>query len=870
MAKRISRATGNWNAAGTWGLVNDTASLVLAYTTNPSSVTNLTTSSQASAVFNPGAITVDGFAVFMSIKSTGTNTITMELHDGSSVVASGTIAQADLPANLGWVFIKFSSSYTLAAVNHTLRLKSSSATSPPQFYTNGTAANWLRLCCTTTTGAPAAGDDMFIMGEGVITARTVTFNETTATKGDFASATDYGSGGTAPLSQWGAVNIDAGGTLTWAASAATHYTMRLSGNLVVRNGTYQQGTTGTPCPRDSSMVLGFDCAADGDYGVNVATASTFTVQGQSRTSGKNVSRAKLIADASANATTLSLGTDTGWLDNDEIFITGTSMRPGASANYQDEVLALNGNATDTTGPAYDITIDGGAGTGGGLLNAKKGTSPLNAWVGLLTRNVHIQSVTSTLMAYTSFIGSPTVDVDWCLFRYLGTSTAKAAISLTINSSCSVTFNHCAIRDAEAHAIYDNQSSATSTAGRTQTFNDGVLYNTTSGATSISPVYFGTFGNADAAETLELKNLLVCRDQNSNMTVSVAAPCDITGFVMAQTNRGVTLFYRSAAAAGGHARRPIVGDITIFSALRGIVIGSGAWFNLTDVTVWGVSNIPLYVGYGFIKSSIDSLSVIANSNSIDLSVTGGFGGELAIMSMTALCDTGPTPSSVFSVGGTGILSDLSRLVINNYNSTPSGSYVAPTNEMINGAPGRSFFLGPVFVNPTFAAGTVYSTLASMTPYSWYAVQRENGVDGATYTQYGCGKAALDETISDSGASLRVTPNTAELRIEVPLGRVTVTDGASRTINVKVRCSAAPDAVYNGVRPRLLVKASSLIGTTADTVLDTATASSDGAWETLTGTISSGGIVDDGQVEIAIDGGFTGYSAGWFNVDTLSVS
>jgi hypothetical protein len=59
----------------------------------------------------------------------------------------------------------------------------------------------------------------------------------------------------------------------------------------------------------------------------------------------------------------------------------------------------------------------------------------------------------------------------------------------------------------------------------------------------------------------------------------------------------------------------------------------------------------------------------------------------------------------------------------------------------------------------------------------------------------------------------------------------------------------DASYNGNRARLIVKRNDAIGITIDTVLDTATAASDGAWEQLTGTTIA--ATDNGCMEFVID-------------------
>ena len=93
------------------------------------------------------------------------------------------------------------------------------------------------------------------------------------------------------------------------------------------------------------------------------------------------------------------------------------------------------------------------------------------------------------------------------------------------------------------------------------------------------------------------------------------------------------------------------------------------------------------------------------------------------------------------------------------------------------------------------------------------------------------------------------------------RVAVNNGQTVTPSIYVRENAS----YNGARARLIVKENAAVGITSDTVLDTATAASDEAWEQLTGTTAA--VTDDGVLEFVVDCDGT---AGQLNVDDFTAT
>ena len=115
------------------------------------------------------------------------------------------------------------------------------------------------------------------------------------------------------------------------------------------------------------------------------------------------------------------------------------------------------------------------------------------------------------------------------------------------------------------------------------------------------------------------------------------------------------------------------------------------------------------------------------------------------------------------------------------------------------------------------------------------------------------------------SLRIIPGTTIVKSITPNIRIPVRSGNTCTVSVKVRKSAAPDAVYNGSQPRLMYVFNPAAGNFAETVGATATAASNGAWETLTYTTPA--VNNDCVLEFYVD---CDGSTGFLNVDDWSTT
>lgn len=844
MANLISRATGNWLTASTWGLV-DTTSLLISQA--GSTVVGTTADSTArSAGFTPGAITIDGIAIKLNARTGTTGTMTVELWNNTdTVIVTGTtvtINVSDLPAataaNLdgGWRVFQFASVLLLAAKSYMVQCTTSSA-SQVTLWTNATANNWARQLRTTTTQAPAAGDDMMVAGEhtgaGAITSRTVTMDST--------SATDYGSGVADGGSGTPALAISCSGTLTFGTAAATNYILRLSGNLAnFRDGTINVGTTGTPIPRDSTAVVEFDCAADADFGWH-NHGGTCNIQGLSRTSGKNVVSCKLNTDEAAAQTVLGVDTDTGWLNGDSVALASTSR-----TSTEAEVRTLSGNASAT-----ELTISAG------LTNAHSGTSPTQAEVINLTRNVKIRSVSSTAMSFFHNNQTAVVDIDWTEFANLGQDTITDWRGVSVETTTgSFNMQFCSLHDFEDYGI----------------FLDGTAFNNITIANNVvwavaTVLGFGLITGASTQSNITIDNnvFIACG------TVAQAACILLDDIGLTYTNNTIT----SSAVVGA------------------VYTESNAVYGIFDNNVYHSNN-----GHGLITVAARQTGVISNykvwrnngaglllQSSRDLvfdtgeafgNLTAGVAGPYASLSFGAHVlkswtfngDTSfPTASGfqIINIGASGaIIFDACNF------GTVSGIKTAHTGADID-VSGAGTAL--VFLRNTILAGSTEVLGQSvLSDISVVSSQRHDQTAGNHKTWLRNGTLSTDTAIFNTAApSMRMTPLSATAKVQsASMFRgvaAAVNNSGTVTINVFTRKSTAGDgAAYNGAQPRLIVKANPALGSSfnSDTVLDTHTAAA-GTWEQLSGTTAS--VTDDGALEFVVDCDGT---AGWINVDDWSIA
>jgi hypothetical protein len=836
MATVASIATGNLTSSSTWGLINSTS-----FSSAATAGETLTTaySGTRCTAFTPGAITIDGIGVYLWQQVSTSGTISVSLYNstaGADVAGTEvTINNSDMPACNGtaasaqWVFFKFSAPVTLlTATNYQVQAKTSGS-GQIILARDGTTDNISRFLRTTTTQAPTTGDDMIITSEWTGAGSQTTFTVTM----DSTAATDYGSGNTAGTLP--AIIVCAGCTLTYGTSASTNYVLRLSGWLKVgRNAIFRMGNTGSEIPRTSTAVLEFDCAADGDFGMYIDNTATVSMYGLSRTSGKNIVQCLLNTDEAISSTSLGVDTDTGWLSGDSI-----AIAPTTQTRTQAETRVLNGNAGASS---MDITV--------GLTNAHSGTSPTQAEVILLTRNVKFRSVSSTAMTFMFMDDLATVAVSWVEFSYIGSSTSqKRGVEIDTASTGTALFEYISIYNTELTSMIVSNANSTGV-----TLSNIVTYNN---VTAFS--YLGTL--ASSTNTITNFTTILC----SAFTLTGMGFTSIDGLTVAGNSATTTM--GGITALNGQ----MVENVTIHSGggfALSQLFGSNNMFS--NLKIWRNSSTGIILSTTVSNCTIDGLELFGNTTT-NLAFTGTIGNVM----IKGLVSNGDTTFA--TTNGIGITGSTNQSVVNVVihsadMSTVSGIKTAHTND-ISVLSAMYNTLDIYFDNPKFGAATEIASRTNLNQYymnptfASIRVNRKDQTDGNNIAWFGNAIQTPDTTIFNTASpSLRVTPNSATLKCMSNFFSVNVNDGQTCTPTVYVRKSVSGDgATYNGSQPRLILLRNDAMGITANTVIDTSTASGDGAFEALTGTTAT--VIDNGVLQFMIDLDGT---AGWVNIDDFSAT
>lgn len=850
MASYICSSNDNWNTGSTWHLV-DANSLLDSEAGSSEPGTAYTASSN----FTVAAADYDGVSVKLAAAGTGAYTVSLQIYD---VVAGAAKAGTEVTINRGdlcsataanneggWVFFKFGSPVALAAANnYRLEIKESNAGADVLFYRDATANNWSRMLRTTTDAAspPAAASILHIMeektGAGAATTRTVTMDAIAG------SITKYGSGTDGTV----ALTISDGGTLNYDNDAATNFYLQLDGNLIVYNGgTLTIGTTGTAIPRDSTAVLEFDPTADGGMGLIIRNGGTFTAQGLSRTTGKNVVSCLLNTDEAVNQTELGVNTDTGWLDNDAIAVASTTR-----TYSQCETGLLNGAAA-----AAALTVDGFGGAGGGLAYAHSGTTPTQAEVILLTRNVKVRSTSATVMTYCNFKATSVVDIDWVEFYYLGENASdKKGIEIgTTTGSCNIAYS--SLWNVEDAGIYIVGSTSNNI-----TISYNTFYNVANQIFSI----INTDGTTAVSITID-HNIALGIGATSGFALNMAAGTVTNNTIVGMQGKGIVINNSSSTAiySGNVVHSCASYGIDFESPVANSTFGSitiwrcntyGVYFNSNRVTGINFNNFTLFGN--------NTANIYFNTNT----------SSLIFDTLISDSETGYTTTDGISNANNIYLTNIN--ILNSiFSGAASGVKIAHTDDInistLSYAPTYATF----YLNKTkLTAANEVITQANWSPGSFVKSTMHDQTTGAALIHkswFKYGTIITDLTVFNTATpSMKMTPNTASPTYNFASGsfKVNVNSGETCTPSVYIRQSEAAEgdsANYNGSLPKLVVKRNDAVGITADTVLDTAAGAIGNPWEQLTGTTAA--ATDNGVMEFVVqcDG-----TTGFINVDDFTAT
>lgn len=847
MSTLVSKATGNLTTNTTWAAASAVANAQVDDETGTLAISN---SNIDSTAFTLAATAVDRVGIKLSALVGATGTVTISLRNSTSPGSrdfSVTVNMSDLPAS-GWFFVKAGSSVTPNGTDsYVVRLVRSTASGTMTVYASAsTAATINRLVCFTTDNTPASGDKLIVAAEYTAAATsssfTVTMNET--------AATSYGPTWSSDTATPGGIQVCKGGTLTWGTAGSTNYYLKWKGRFVIYDqGTVNVGTSGTRIPSSSSALLEMDSAANVDTGLVVLPGGTLNAYGNNSRTRK----AKLTADASASATSLTLDTTSGWLVagsspwgvGDDIAIASTTRTPGQTEKRTISTVPGGTSATITSG----------------LTNAHSGTSPTQAEVINLTGNVRIRGVSSSLQGYLSFGTTSVVTIDNAEILQCGSNTTgKRGIDIeTTTGSCSIT--NCSIHDSTVSS--SRGFNLTSSSGNNITLQNNVTYN-------LFDSHIYTVGTTGASITIDGNWCLLCTSPGSSSFAHVLYFQDIgmtvTNNVAVSGYGGIRIAERNNASAVG----TWSGNSSHSHATMGIetFISTTVPFTLTNLTAWRNSSAGIYMG----SNTEMGVGIVFESPIL----FGNAGSNIAVeYSQNFIINNGVlNGDSTFSTtSGISIQNDTAGVKIR-LNScdfgTVSGIKTAHTNDIALVSAGA--FAEITLSNTKLASGTEISGQTFLVTGSFVSSQKHDQTAGSHKTWATTGTVSTDSTIYNTASpSQRLTPNNATYKLDsaaLGSGRgflYPVANGATVTPSAYVRKSSSGDgAAYNGNQPRLILKRNDALGVTSDTVLDTMTVST-GTWEQLTGTTPA--ATDDGVFEIVVDCDGT---TGWVNVDDVGGS
>jgi hypothetical protein len=825
---------GDNTAAATWQIVD----LTSANESESNTIVVPTTYATTYTPFAPGVITIDGIGVRLSNRTGTTGTFSVELYNttlGASVAGTEvTIDCADFSGsttarlNGGWYFFKFASPVVLlAATNYIVRFKTSSATQISLF--GSTATTPSKFVRTTTTKSPTTGDNRIVVGEWTAAGTTVT---RTVTLDDTGAAIDYGGGATSIVTP--ALSIGGGGIVLAGTTASTTYVQKISGNVVVYNGGILRiAASGSEMPTSSSFTWTFDCVANCDFGIDVRPGGEFTAYGESKQRWT-----LLTSNKAAASTSIQVVSTSGWNVGDVLLFapTGTSATQG-------EIKTIL-----TVDSPVQVTLSAG------LTNAHTGTGDCVGEVGNLTSNVKIVGKSTTVGTFVCFRESSIAELDNVEVQYYGSLTNSrrgVEIQHLTTSTNSGVLNSCSFRDCISSGgvgAYSNGSLfyITNNIVSSSVSTTAMLFI----ASSTTPTSFNVSGNL--MSTIGISGTLAVNYNSRNNATCTFENNNIAGFTTA------------------------ISVTTVYIVITEVIISGCKIHSCTNGISSTTSQKKTVSLSSFVCCANGALGMCGHANFISCDFIGnstaGFSGTLgatlwAVTVLTSCTFRGRT--SFAQASGIVFSSAYNHASSITLNNCTFGVSIAHTAADVNIT---ASFGGTVILNNCTLASTneVNSTAHTFLDESaLIALQRIDGTTENHRTHVMQAIITPDSTISRTASpSLRITPKSSTIPCNTSLFsfKVPVNSGQACTPVVYVRESEAGDgAAYNGSRVDLYVKANYNLGITSDTLLATATAASDGAWEGLTGTTAT--VADAGVLEFYV---VCNGTTGWINIDDFTAT
>ena len=828
----------NISTAADWQIINQSGLTDISNsTTSIASTTLSATFGVNGASFTPGAITIDAIvAKIRNLGSSPSGVISARLFNvtGSSIVAGTTVSVnqsnlTQLNASGGsWIVFKFSAPVTLSAATvYAIQLAGDS--SPIAYLSSSSGTLYSAAVRETGTQAPTVGDQIIVAGEFTNLNTLTNYNCLLNANADIGPTT-----GTSILRT--AIEIGYGGTLTAPSTASVNRTLTLRGSLfVLSNGTFVAGTGADPIPASSTFTLAFSTPpANVDWGISIPGNGSFTTFGATKTT-------KAYLNASVNAAATSLTTDvvTGWASGDVIAIAATN-RPLSNINNETQELTISSISGTTVNfsPSLSTAKNGGSVYG-----------QVRAEIINITRNVVITGASTTLQSFIYTGGVGQVSLNYTSIRRMGSASSNKrgidAVNVAANGPINLQIVGCAITNFEVSSSIGLNITASGSPNGTLLIQNNVFYRITSS-------YITTTNNDVAGNYVFDDNW--CLTSNASASAIPGVNMSLRGISFRNFNivsSGTLLINLGSATVKSTVNNIIAHSgrsgnglsiLETFSQQRAVVnnvycyrnIGQGVVFNAGNTGI--IDGGAIYenanggmnlVGINTIVRNIDFYGSATNSQAVGIFLPAG---------------TAQNQNPIVENCRLGTLGAHSQADI-----SPSG--IQTTNV--------------IFRNCLFSSPSEVVQLPGF--QAIVSSARHNQVNGSNkaWTRTGILQSDFLYFVQAS-PSLRMTPSSASEKLESSPRTIAVPSGRSIRVSCFIRKSVAGDGTaYNGLQPRLVSLTDPSIGITGS-IIATATAASNGAFERITGTV--GPVSENGVVKLIIDCDGT---AGWVNVDLWTV-
>lgn len=831
MATRIACANSNFTTAATWASVDSTSLIDSELGTQVIGTSNIDSPTFS---WGSGAPTVDGIAIKVSSRmvTPGANTITISIRvSGGAEVKAVTLNVSDIDNSFGWYLVTFAATALSNSTNYIIRCVASVASAVTLYRSTTGTTNFSKMLRTTTTGAPAAGDQLLVLGEYTAAAtktdRSVTMNNNT---------TDVWGGLVATYPQ--ALVIGKGGTLTWTYDAGTQF--YLAGIArVCTGGTMSIGTSAHPI---GAVTAAYKFAATANLDSGLIVDGTFNAYGASKATVATL----LTTNAAASQKVLGVASTSGWAPADVLALAPTTT---TASQHESRIIDTVDSATQVT-----VTVN--------LTSAHGGTAPTQGEVINLTRNLSMFGVSTTVGGYIQFTTAAVVNMQYVEVYYVGGNAANKYGIVIQTTTGSAAISYCSVHDCTVAISRAFHLSGSAVSNVTLTYN--VTYNIASAhyyvdATSGSWTIDHCVGIMANTTTVGIFYLL---DNGGTFTNNTAAGN------LGNSVAGIELTESAALGTFEHntSHSNAQSGIRVLGSMSGTLHGCSCWRNATMGLVFSGCTFTGEV-------LVDGGNFFGNANAASVQInscTGVY--KFTLKSVVSNGDsTFATPYGLY-LGATSVF--MGGIILDSCDfSTPSGILVAHSSSDIY--PNPSTYAVIRAANTKFGATTIVgdpTNFIQMSPWQRSGLwsMKHQTTAGNHQRFLGMGRARTDTAIyNNSSPSERLIPTSASVKFEASARQKKVDNGGTVTCSVYVRKSKTADggtdptgANYNGAEPRLILRANLAAGIATDTVLDTMTAAV-GNWEQLTGT--SAAVSDDAVLEAFVDCDGT---AGWVNVDDWS--